>query len=186
MVCNKVKILKISLVAVIANLAIVASSFSLPFNDDMVHSKNSEGRHMYYSTGQIMRAKPEGVVSVGQLDYTYTSREETDKLKNPTKLDQRSWKIGKRLFKVNCSPCHGNIEANTYEPGPAGKKLLKAPPDLGSDPYIVPKTDGHYYGVLQFGFGLMPAIGWKMSPSEHWNIISYVRQVQQKRAGQGK
>jgi hypothetical protein len=57
---------------------------------------------------------------------------------------------------------------------------------LGSDPYIVPKTDGHYYGVLQFGFGLMPAIGWKMSPSEHWNIISYVRQVQQKRAGQGK
>jgi mono/diheme cytochrome c family protein len=176
MVCNK--IIKIVFINFVGFFAFSNFALSLPFNDDMVHSKNAEGRHMYYSTGQIMRAKPEGSVAVGSLEYSVKDKDEAETLENPYKNDPKSWKYGKRLFKINCSPCHGNIEAKGYEPGPVSTKFA-APPDISAEPYITGRSDGYIYGVIHFGgMAVMPGLGWKMSPKEHWDIINYVRHVQ--------
>jgi hypothetical protein len=161
-------------------------ALALPFNDDMVHSKNIEGRHMYYSTGQIMRARPEGSISIGMNGYHVKSKEEAETLENPKKNNKQSWKFGKRLFQINCSSCHGNIEASTYEPGPVAQKFA-APPDISAEPYRTGRTDGNIYGVIHFGgMAVMPALGWKLSPAEHWDIINYVRHVQAEKIAKGK
>ena len=152
MVC---KMYKVITAATFATITFLVSSFqasALPFNDDMVHSKNAEGRHMYYSTGQIMRSRPEGSISVGMNDYHVKSKEEAEKLENPKKGDKNSWKFGKRLFQAKCSPCHGNIESNPYESGMA----------------------------------VMPAVGWKLSPNEHWDVINYIRHVQSEKTQRTK
>ena len=157
-------------------------AMALPFNSDMVSSKNAEGRHMYFATGEIMRARPEGSISIGMSDYQVKTKEDAEKLVNPKKDDKKSWKFGKRLFQVNCSPCHGNIESTTYEKdgrGPVAQKFA-APPNISVEPYLTGRTDGSIYGTIHFGnLGIMPALGWKLSPGEHWDIVNYIRHVQQ-------
>ena len=186
MVC---KMYKVITAATFATITFLVSSFqasALPFNDDMVHSKNAEGRHMYYSTGQIMRSRPEGSISVGMNDYHVKSKEEAEKLENPKKGDKNSWKFGKRLFQANCSPCHGNIESNPYERGPVAQKFA-APPNLSEEPYVTGRTDGNIYGVIDFGgMAVMPAVGWKLSPNEHWDVINYIRHVQSEKTQRTK
>lgn len=165
------------------SVALPLSAFALPFNDDMVHSKNSKGDHMYLSTGQVMRAKPEGAIALGSSSYRVTNKEEADKLVNPLKGDKRSALRGKNLFKVNCSPCHGDIEAATYAPGPVAMKFA-APPDITGEPYRTQRSDGYIYGAIHFGgLAVMPALGWKLSPDEHWDVVNYVRSVQNNKAG---
>ncbi len=156
---------------------IAAPAFSLPFNDDMVNSP--------VLTGKIMRPAPDGVISKGSLGYHVSSREDALKFTNPIKGDKTSVINGKRLFQVNCSPCHGNIASDPYQPGTVTKFLPG--PNLSSDMYHDKdggRTDGQIYGVIHFGSlsGLMSPLGWKFSPTEHWDLINYIRAVQTKSA----
>jgi len=57
-----------------------------------------------------------------------------------------------------------------------------SPPDLIND-YYRQKSDGYLYGTIHFGgLAVMPGLGWKLSPEEHWDIINFIRQVQKKEA----
>lgn len=40
------------------------------------------------------------------------------------------------------------------------------------------RTDGSIYATIHFGIRLMPGHGWKLSPTEHWDIVNYVRSAQ--------
>ena len=167
----------------IGAFASVAPVMALPFNGDMVHSKNNTtGEHMYYSTGQLMREKAQDSVAVGEAGIHPESPDAAEKLSNPVKADEKSQMFGKRLFQINCSPCHGNIELNPYTPGPVASKLGKIPPDLSQEPRLLGVTDGYIYGVIDYGRGIMAAVGWKLSPTEHWDLINYVRHVQSLKA----
>lgn len=144
-------------------------ALSLPFNDDMVDSQ--------LRTGTIMRPKAKGSVPKGSLSYRVESKEEAEKLKNIRKDSPLTVKRGKLLYQSNCYPCHGNIEAEPYTPGPVALKGLM-PPDI-TDKYYHEKSDGYFYGTIHFGgLALMPPLGWKLSPEEHWDIVNYVRSVQ--------
>ena len=153
-------------------LAFGPHAAALPFNDDMVNNQ--------IKTGQIMRPKPEGVVARGVLAGDFTMRldkkESAANFVNPKKGDKNSIAKGKRLFQINCTPCHGNIEKTPYEAGVAGK--LIGAPDLTAQMYK-DRTDGSIYGTIHFGgMALMPGYGWKLSPDEHWDVISYLRSAQ--------
>lgn len=142
---------------------------ALPFNDDMVNVQKR--------TGVMMRPKAPGTVAVGMSQYHVASREAAEALTNPIKGDAVSTANGKRLFAVNCLPCHGDISKKPYEPGLVGKKALQTPPDLTSDMYKT-RTDGSIYATIHFGIRLMPGHGWKLSPTEHWDLVNYVRSQQ--------
>ncbi len=159
---------KIVSVAAVA-LALAESAAALPFNDDMVDVQKR--------TGVIMREKAPGTVAIGMSDYYVASREDAEKLTNPQSGDARSTANGKRLFTVNCQPCHGDISKKPYQPGPVGAKALQTPPDLTSDVYKT-RTEGSIYATIHFGIRLMPGHGWKLSPSEHWDIVNYVKSQQ--------
>lgn len=144
---------------------------ALPFNDDMVDTSITDG--------QITRAKPEGVISKGSLEYRIDTREDALKLSNPVKSDAKSVTRGSRLYRVHCYSCHGNLENKKWEPGPVGQPgRLPGVPNI-ADAFYKERTDGYLYGIIHFGgMAYMPAYGWKLSPTEHWDIINYVRKMQ--------
>lgn len=148
---------------------VALDAVALPFNDDMVNVQKR--------TGVIMRPKAPGTVAVGMSDYHVATREDAEKLVNPLKGNARSTANGKRLFAVNCLPCHGDISKKPYAPGSVGAKALQTPPDLTMDMYKT-RTDGSIYATVHFGIRLMPGHGWKLSPTEHWDIVNYVRSAQ--------
>jgi mono/diheme cytochrome c family protein len=142
---------------------------ALPFNDDMVAVQKR--------TGVLMRQKVEGTVPLGTAHYDVQTREEAEKLENPLKGDSASTANGKRLFNVNCAPCHGDISKKPVALGVVGEMAIQKPPVLTDDAYKS-RTDGNIYGTIHFGIRLMPGHGWKLSPTEHWDIINYVRSQQ--------
>jgi len=161
--------LKIAFVLALASVLAVPEAGALPFNDDMVNVQRR--------TGTIMRQKAPGTVAVGMSDYYVASREDAEKMVNPVKADAASTANGKRLFAVNCLPCHGDISKKPYAPGAVGKKTLQTPPDLTLDTYKT-RTDGSIFATIHFGIRLMPGHGWKISPTDHWDIVNYFRNQQ--------
>ena len=140
---------------------------ALPFNDDMVDVQKR--------TGVMMRPKAPGSVAVGMSEYHIASKADAENLPNPVKAEDSSVQNGKRLWAVNCMPCHGDISKKPYVPGYVAGKLPLIPPDPTGDSYKT-RTDGFFYGTIHFGgAALMPALGWKLSPTEHWDIVNYIR-----------
>ena len=161
--------LKVALVLSLASLVAVSEAIALPFNDDMVDVQKR--------TGTIMRQKAPGTVAIGMSEYYVPSREEAEKMTNPVKADAASLAKGKRLFAVNCLPCHGDISKKPYQPGAVGKKTLQTPPDLTLETYKT-RTDGSIFATIHFGIRLMPGHGWKLTPTDHWDIVNYIRNQQ--------
>ena len=159
---------------------IAAAVWALPFNDDMVDVQKR--------TGTIMRPKATNSVPVGSLEYSVKSREEAIKLTNPIKNNPESIQRGRALFAVNCAGCHGNLEVLPSGADYKGGKVAAnfdpniRIPDIRDPFYRDTRTDGDFYGTLNFGSlaGLMPPVGWKFSPTEHWDLINFVRSVQKK------
>ena len=151
-------------------LFIPALSYALPFNDEMVA--------VQMRAGSIMKPKVTGSVALGSLKNRLESKEEAQSLVNPLKGDPISTANGKTLFFKNCYACHGDITRSPVVAGPVGKKMiLKAPPDISSGDFKN-RTDGDIYSTMYLGFGLMPRLGYKLSPTEKWDIINFIRQVQ--------
>jgi len=158
------------------------SAHALPFNDDMVNVQKR--------TGSVMRSKPAGSVPIGSLDDRVESFADAQALVNPLKGDEISKENGRRLFHINCSPCHGDISKKDWTPGPVGQKWMQTLPgtfipdlrgmDNNRKKDYAAVTDGYIYGVMHFGFGLMSGYGWKLSPVEHWDIVNYIRSEQGK------
>jgi len=146
--------------------AVPDSVLALPFNQDMVGNQ--------LVTGTIMRPKPPGSVPIGSVSRRVESYNDALELKNPQTGDERSATEGKRLFEMNCQVCHGRWEDGKH----IGNTLVVMPAmDLTLQMYK-DKSDGSIFGAVYFGKGLMPAYGWKFSPTEHWDLVNYVRRAQ--------
>ncbi len=135
---------------------------------------------------------PAGVVptSGGEPQYTL---EEARNLQNPLANDPQAAARGQQLYQVNCVACHGpNGEGNG--PVAAFWRTVQGavPPANLKDPAIVARTDGELYWILTYGYtspenqaeypgGLtnMPAFGKLLTPEQRWELVSYIRQLQQ-------
>ena len=157
---------------------LVETAVALPFNDDMVGGQ--------YISGSMMRPRPAGGVPIGSLSRKMPSYEVALTYSNPLKGDKASAVRGERLFAINCSPCHGNYPDGKYHESAIA---LKGMPSVNlTDEGLLyfdgaakqkPKPDGHIFGYVYFGgLALMPAYGWKLSNSEIWDIVNYVRKIQ--------
>lgn len=146
------------------------SAYSLPFNDDLHHSQK-------YRPGAMARMKPAGSVPIGSLKHRIENKAEAMALVNPQKGDKLSIFNGKRLYSVNCAPCHGaNADGNSGPVAQPGK--FTPPPNLLADLYKQ-KPDGYFYGTIEFGgLVVMPPYGWKLSATEKWDIVNYIRKLQ--------
>ncbi|MBN8548639.1 MAG: c-type cytochrome [Deltaproteobacteria bacterium] len=155
------------------------AAFALPFNTDMNHPQPV--------TGEVMRAKAPNSIPMGSLERRVETKADALKLKNPLKGNALSTENGHRLFAINCTPCHGSYDASgTQTVAVVGPQV--GAPDLSLSTYWdhetdaagSGRTDGNIYGTIHLGgMAIMPAYGWKLSPTEHWDIINYLRSFQE-------
>jgi mono/diheme cytochrome c family protein len=91
--------------------------------------------------------------------------------KNPLAPNPASLAKGKALFAINCAMCHGQTSADR---GPVGKKFNPPPPGLDHD-LVQERSDAHIFKAITFGFGRMPPFRDKLSPSERWDLVNFLR-----------
>jgi mono/diheme cytochrome c family protein len=146
------------------------SAFALPFNQDMVGNQPS--------IGDIQRPEPGLSISRGSLQRDLLmTREEAVNLKNPVKATEQSVYHGDRLYNANCAPCHGRVlDGKVY----LGTVQNQVPGPALFAESMWEKSDGHYFSYIHYGgMAIMPAYGWKLNFYEQWDIVNFIRKIQE-------
>lgn len=91
--------------------------------------------------------------------------------KNPVKADDANLKEGKDLYNQHCKSCHG---AKGKGDGPKADKIDISCNDFSSAEFKK-KTDGETYWKTTEGRKPMPSYKEKMSDTERWKVITYIR-----------
>ena len=104
---------------------------------------------------------------------------EGKKLKNPVASSPESIKAGQQLFQKNCRFCHGADAKGNGPMAPEGTH----PSNLTDDKWDRGSTDGELFLVIRDGAGPkfdMKGYKSKMSETDIWNVVNYIRSLQGK------
>jgi mono/diheme cytochrome c family protein len=98
---------------------------------------------------------------------------------NPVKPDDVSLARGQELFNINCTACHGTAGKGD---GPVAAFLQnKKPIDL-TGPIGISLSDGAIFMTITNGTpGGMPALNENLTVRERWDVVNYVRELQQQK-----
>ncbi|HMF79983.1 MAG TPA: cytochrome c [Candidatus Acidoferrum sp.] len=91
--------------------------------------------------------------------------------KNPVAVNESSLAAGQKIYLKRCLACHGKTGNGD---GPDAADLGIHPAKL-SDPAIVAETDGALFWKITVGKKPMPNYGSRLSPTDRWNVINYLR-----------
>jgi len=91
--------------------------------------------------------------------------------KNPVAVSESSLAAGQKIYLKRCLACHGKTGNGD---GPDAADLGIHPAKL-SDPAIVGETDGALFWKITVGKKPMPNYGGRLSPTDRWNVINYLR-----------
>lgn len=91
--------------------------------------------------------------------------------KNPVAVSESSIAAGQKIYLKRCLACHGKTGNGD---GPDAADLGIHPAKL-SDPAIVAEADGALFWKITVGKKPMPNYGSRLSPTERWNVINYLR-----------
>ena len=191
---------------VVCALALMTLGGCKPFDDVMVvvfgrsmrdqrsfdpyeHTLNAPENSVAFSAGNYPIAP--GVVNIGQpegIDIVPFTQNDLgtpgvggpaiQSLVNPIdRNDAASLERGQELYLRFCVVCHGpdGVGANAY--------IAALHPVLPaynlSGPIVAAYSDPYLYAMIRVGRGLMPEYGSRISHFDRWNVINYVRQLQQ-------
>jgi len=91
--------------------------------------------------------------------------------KNPVAPSESSLAAGRKIYSKTCAMCHGKTgDAD----GPAVIELNIHPAKL-SDPKLSTESDGSLLWKITNGKKPMPAYGKRISETDRWNVVNYVR-----------
>lgn len=119
-------------------------------------------------------APVEGTVPVDGFERTIKPRIEADDLENPITRTPETAALGKELYNIYCTVCHG---AGGKGDGPVAP-VFQTPPDITTGEYLN-VTDGFIYEVIRDGSGVMPAHYEHIRSNERWYIVNHVRSLQE-------
>lgn len=119
---------------------------------------------------------PAGVVpALGTVVKTDYSSVDGVTLTAPYALEAESAARGKALYNVYCMPCHGETgKANTR----IALKMDVTPFDVVQDSTKA-LTDGEIFVKIVASQGLMPNYRNELEDNEAWDVVAYVRSLQQ-------
>jgi mono/diheme cytochrome c family protein len=100
----------------------------------------------------------------------------TVRLQNPLKPTAINLAHGRVLFETVCAPCHGPIGKGD---GSVVHLLAHKPANLLTG-VSTNLPDGYVYGYIRNGGIWMPSYDDAMSSTERWQIVLYMRQLEQK------
>jgi len=104
---------------------------------------------------------------------------EGKQMKNPVASSPESIKAGQALFQKNCRFCHGADAKGNGPMAPEGTH----PSNLTDDKWDRGSTDGEIFLVIRDGAGPkfdMKGYKSKMSETDIWNVVNYLRSLQGK------
>jgi mono/diheme cytochrome c family protein len=93
--------------------------------------------------------------------------------KNPIAVSESSLAAGQKIYAKRCVACHGKTGNGD---GPDAADLGIHPAKL-SDLAIQEATDGALYWKITVGKKPMPNYGTRLSPTDRWNVINYLRSL---------
>ena len=91
--------------------------------------------------------------------------------KNPVNINESSFAAGQKIYLKRCVACHGQKGNGD---GPDAADLGIHPAKL-SDPGVREQTDGELFWKITIGKKPMPNYGTRLSPTDRWNVINYLR-----------
>jgi mono/diheme cytochrome c family protein len=97
-------------------------------------------------------------------------------IQNPTPADSVSLANGRKLFQINCAPCHGVAGLGN---GPVTKYGVIGI-NLTAD-HAKSVADGYIFGMIRNGRGAMPSYN-RIEQMERWDVVNYIRGLQGKLA----
>ncbi|PYK68312.1 MAG: cytochrome c class I [Verrucomicrobia bacterium] len=93
--------------------------------------------------------------------------------KNPVASNESSIAAGQKIYLKRCVACHGKAGNGD---GPDATDLGIHPAKL-SDPAVREETDGALFWKITVGKKPMPSYGTRLSPTDRWNVINYLRSL---------
>lgn len=105
-----------------------------------------------------------------------------EKLKNPVPRSDESIARGRQLYQKSCRPCHGPTGKGDGPLAPEGS----TPADLTDDVWDHGSSDGEIFLVIRDGAGpgsVMEGWGDRMSETDIWHVVNYLRSLNPKTAG---
>ena len=113
-----------------------------------------------------------GVAAADSLSGKWLSPAQSAAKKNPITSTQDSIAAGQKIYSKTCMTCHGK---SGDADGPAVIELNIHPAKL-SDPHLMgPESDGSIFWKITTGKKPMPAYGKRLSETDRWNLVNYVR-----------
>jgi len=91
--------------------------------------------------------------------------------KSPIAPTQDSIAAGQKIYSKTCMMCHGK---SGDADGPAVIELNIHPAKL-SNPQLKTESDGSLFWKISTGKKPMPAYGKRLSETDRWNLVNYVR-----------
>ncbi len=128
------------------------------------------------------RMPPEGTVPAGAAVPLFALPDDYDSIANPIPATPESLELGKEVYDILCSVCHG--------PEGRGGGSIEGPYPRGLINMLVTDrargyTDGYLFGMISAGRGLMPNYR-RLPQAERWHIVNYVRELQRAAPQQGQ
>lgn len=95
---------------------------------------------------------------------------------NPVPASAEAIEAGRQLYQQQCAGCHG---ASGLGDGPQAANLKPPPADLRLHVPLHP--DSQIYGFISGGFpgSAMPAFAGRLTDTEMWNLVHYLRSLTQ-------
>ncbi len=129
--------------------------------------------------GRTMTAPVEGTVATHEYAYRFEKTPE-DELKAASIMNPLAGDFdidrAKLMYDRFCLLCHGDKgdgQGFLYTSG----KYLMPPPDYGAERAMA-KSDGELFHNIRAGFGVMGAYGAQISVEDSWQLVNYIRHLQ--------
>jgi mono/diheme cytochrome c family protein len=98
-------------------------------------------------------------------------------LKNPRAATAASIQNGQFLYGQHCLSCHG---VNADGKGERASSISVAPANLTDRAAIGRESDGLVFWKISEGHEPMPAYKYRLSESDRWDLVNYLRTLSQK------
>jgi mono/diheme cytochrome c family protein len=147
----------------------------VPFFSYMRHSVSIDSYEMprLPAEGSVPAVNPRGDVPppFTQADLTAP---EVNGLVNPLEPTAAVLARGEQQYVQHCFACHGPEGLGDGPVVGAGRFPFALPTNAAS---VARFTDGHLYGIIRVGRGLMPAYGDRMTHLDRWALVHYLRHL---------
>lgn len=108
------------------------------------------------------------------------TRATNEVINNPLPITEAGLATGKNLYNINCAICHGEKgDGNGYIVRDDGGVYPVQPAILTNDEFVN-ASNGRYYHSIMYGKNLMGSYKDKLSYTERWQVIHYIRSLQAK------